>query len=372
MTTGDPVQVVFGLFALAFGGLFGSFANVCIYRLPLGLSIVRPGSRCPACGHPVRPFDNVPVLAWLLLRGRCRDCRVPIPIRYPLVEALVAFLFLGSFVLFGPSLFAVAGAVLATAAVILTATDLEHRILPDEVTLGAMTLGLVLAGTQGFSVLLESAAGALLGAGVLFGIRAGYQAIRGVEGMGLGDVKMGAMIGALSGASGVFVTFLFASLAGALFGLFLTALRQVVWAAQRRKSGPCRGDLLLDGHGRIAFASRKWSSIPGAAAVGNLPGASGPAARPLVALLRLARRRRSSGKGLVTFGRIVVESGDDFRVVAARVEPSGEQMLLQLFRVDIPFGVFLAFGSLLAFTLGRMVLQGVLQWPSSWLGSLLP
>jgi leader peptidase (prepilin peptidase) / N-methyltransferase len=369
-------EAVADLLVLAIGAIVGSFANVCIHRLPRGESVVSPPSHCPSCGRPVRPRDNVPVLAWLWLRGRCRDCRAEIPVRYPLVEAGMAILFLGSRWLFGFTVDAAAGAVLAAAAVILTATDLEHRVLPDEVTLGAGLLGLLLAGFRGLSPLLESALGAAAGAGLLLLIRAAYRAVRGGEGMGLGDVKMAGMIGALAGGAGLLVTFLLASAAGALFGLLSTLLREAAWAAARRRAAagavPASA-LVLDGEGRIRAAGARWRSIPGAAPEGSAPSASGPAARPVAALVRLARRRRSRGIAATSCGRLVLEEGEFFRVVAARVEEgrAGGSLVL-LWRVDIPFGVFLAAGSLLAFALGRPILTGLLGWPEAFLGSLLP
>jgi len=376
------LEVAADLFVTVLGAVVGSFANVCIHRLPRGESVVSPPSHCPSCGASVRPWDNVPILSWLWLSGRCRDCRSPIPVRYPLVEAGVAALFLASRWLFGFTLAAAAGAVLATAAVILAATDLEHRVLPDEVTLGGAALGLSLAALHGLHPFLESALGAAAGAGVLFLIRIVYRAVRGAEGMGLGDVKMAAMVGAFSGGAGVLLTFLFASAAGALFGLLSTLLRQADWAVARRLRGD-RGfsgfggfdgsGLLVGADGKIRYASARWLAIPGAAAAGASVADSGPAARPVVALLRLAHIRRNRGQETTSYGRIVLEEGEFFRVLAVRVELSRDGgSLVLLWRVDIPFGVFLAAGSLLAFALGRPLLTGALGWPVSFLGSLLP
>ncbi|HEX7578957.1 MAG TPA: prepilin peptidase [Thermoanaerobaculia bacterium] len=370
------LEVAADLFVTALGAVVGSFANVCIHRLPRGESVVSPPSHCPSCGASVRPYDNVPILSWLWLSGRCRDCRSPISVRYPLVEAGVAALFLASRLLFGFTLAAAAGAVLATAAVILAATDLEHRVLPDEVTLGGAALGLSLAALHGLQPFLESALGAAAGAAVLFLIRIVYRAVRGAEGMGLGDVKMAAMIGAFSGGAGVLLTFLFASAAGALFGLLSTLLREADWAVARRLRGGggfSGSGLLVGADGKIRYAPARWSAIPGAAPVGAAPGDSGPAASPVVALLRLARIRRGHGQETTSFGRLVLEEGEFFRVLAVRVEPSGDGgSRVLLWRVDIPFGVFLAAGSLLAFALGRPLLAGALGWPASFLGSLLP
>ena len=131
----SAVDGLFLGFFFATGAIVGSFANVCIHRLPRGASVVQPGSRCPACGAPIAFYDNVPVVSWLVLGGRCRRCRAPISARYPLVETLVALLFLAAGFLYGPTLVAASAALLAGACVILAATDLEARTLPDEVTL---------------------------------------------------------------------------------------------------------------------------------------------------------------------------------------------------------------------------------------------
>ncbi len=136
--------VILGLF-FATGAIVGSFANVCIHRLPRGASVVHPGSHCPACGAPIAFYDNVPVVSWLVLRGRCRRCGAPIDIRYPVVEMLVALLFLAAGLLYGPTLVAASAALLSAACVILAATDLEARTLPDEVTFSTLGCGVLLA-----------------------------------------------------------------------------------------------------------------------------------------------------------------------------------------------------------------------------------
>jgi hypothetical protein len=247
------------------------------------------------------------------------------------------------------------------------------------VTVGGAALGFALAGLRGLHPFIESVLGALAGAGVLLLIRAVYKAVRGTEGMGLGDVKMAAMIGALSGGAGLLVTFFLASVAGAVFGLLSTLLREAAWAMTRRGAGSGSGKgagasgLLVGADGKILAAGAAWRAIPGAAEAGSPPTRSGPAALPIVALLRLARRRRVRGEPVTSCGRLALEEGDFFRVLAIRVEASGEgDDLVLLWRVDIPFGVFLATGSLLAYTLGRPLLEGALGWPASFLGSLLP
>ncbi|HEV8268822.1 MAG TPA: prepilin peptidase, partial [Thermoanaerobaculia bacterium] len=225
-----------GAFSFFAGLVFGSFANVCVHRLPRGESVVSPPSRCPACGRRIAPFDNVPVLAWLWLRGRCRSCRAPISVQYPAVEMLVGVLFLASFLLFGPTPSAARGALLSFAVVVLVLTDLRDRVLPDEITFGVLLCGVVVSLVQDLAAsgprraVLWSLAGAAVGALLLGAVRALYLAWRGVEGMGLGDVKMIAMVGALEGPAGVFTTLLLASVAGALLGIGLVAVRSVRFA----------------------------------------------------------------------------------------------------------------------------------------------
>jgi leader peptidase (prepilin peptidase)/N-methyltransferase len=250
----------FAAFAGVLGALVGSFLNVVVHRLPRGESIVHPGSRCPSCGRPIRPWHNVPILAWLALRGRCRDCGVRIPARYPLVEAGTAALFALIAQRFGPApttlLWLAFGAILLAAALI----DAEHRIIPDELSLGGLALGLTLMpaarvyeGAAASDAWLHAGAGAVLGGGMLWVVgfvHARVCALAGrrfehwpgededfprpgsldwwtwFPGMGFGDVKLLAMIGSFVGPVGVVYTVVAASLAGLVFGL--------VWALLRR------------------------------------------------------------------------------------------------------------------------------------------
>lgn len=361
------------------GAVVGSFANVCIHRLPRGESVVRPRSRCPGCGGPIAAWDNVPVLSWLLLRGRCRACRAPISPRYPLVEALVGALFAAAALLHGLGPVALAGALLATAAVVLTATDLEARVLPDEVTIGVLVLGVLLAaardlpslGAQGpgafRSHLLPSLAGAAFGAALVWGVGAAYRLVRGAEGMGLGDVKMIAMIGAFVGPAGVLLTLFGASLAGTLVAGLPGLLRVAAWRRAfetARSSGPsaervaARRGLLVGSDGRVAVAGPRWREIPGSPAEGAPLSPAGPVARPAAAFARLALRRAGSGR-TTSFGRLAVEDeeGDFFRVLTARAEAVPGGVLVLLARVDVPFGVFLAIASVAVWQWGGPVVD---------------
>jgi len=208
------------------GLVSGSFLNVVIHRLPRGESVAFPGSHCPACGAPIRPYDNVPVLSWLVLRGRCRVCRAPISARYPFVELANAVLWVAVFLRVPGWADFASGAFLCSACLALLAIDAEFRILPDRITLTGIAVGLTLSFFSRVRTPASSFFGAAIGAGGLWLVAFLYEKWKKVEGMGLGDVKMLGMIGALLGASGVVVTVLLASVAGSLVGLALVAARR--------------------------------------------------------------------------------------------------------------------------------------------------
>ena len=379
MTAADGVvlALVFGL-----GLVAGSFANVCIHRLPRGESVVRPPSRCPACGARVKWHDNVPVLSWLALGGRCRACRAPISPRYPLVELAGGLIFAAAGLLYGPTPLAAGAALLALACLILVATDLETRTLPDEVTLGTLLLGVAVAAVRdrggappgapfltAHAHLAESVLGAAAGAAFLELVRRAYAAVRGGEGMGGGDVKMLAMAGAFTGPAGVFLTLFFASLAGTAVAGGAAIVRRARWAAAFARARAAAaaaaasarsGGLLVAADGRIAAAGPRWRELPGGAAEGEPLGADRRAAGRLLAFLRLARRRAARGSPSSS-GRLALDDGADFfRVLAARAEGTPAGLLVLLARADVPFGVFLAAGAVLAFALGRAALEFLL------------
>jgi leader peptidase (prepilin peptidase)/N-methyltransferase len=231
--------------ATALGLVLGSFANVCIHRLPLGQSVVWARSACPSCGHLVRARDNVPLLSWLLLGGRCRDCRQPIPGRYPLVEALTGGLFLALALVFGPGAGFAVMALFALMMLILFFTDLETMLLPDRVTLTGTAAGLLLAPANplldapgaGLQAVGQAAAGAAAGAGLILLVMLGWRLYSSRrfgkdadpdlrEGMGMGDLKMLMLIGAFVGLRQVFFVTFAAALAGSLVGLGLMARRR--------------------------------------------------------------------------------------------------------------------------------------------------
>jgi leader peptidase (prepilin peptidase)/N-methyltransferase len=220
MTTVVPI-VVAGLF----GAVIGSFLNVCIYRLPLGRSVVWPGSACGSCGHMLAWYENIPVVSYLVLRGRCRACRSPISLRYPFVELLTAAMFAAAWWYYGPGALLVSRLVFGCALIVLFAVDLEHHLLPNLITVPGIVAGL------GFSFLTEpgwfdSLLGIVVGGGVLWAIAEAYYLVRHEEGLGMGDVKMLAMIGAFVGWKLTLITLMMASFAGSFVGILLIVSRR--------------------------------------------------------------------------------------------------------------------------------------------------
>jgi leader peptidase (prepilin peptidase)/N-methyltransferase len=208
------------LVAALFGALVGSFLNVCIHRLPLGTSIVWPGSACPHCGRPLAWFENIPILSYLALRGRCRTCRAPITARYPTIEALTAAMFALGWWYYGPSVLLASRLVLGCALIALFEIDREHQLLPHAITLPGIIVGFI------FSVFTEpgwqsSLLGILVGGGTLLGVGQVYYWLRHEEGLGMGDFKMLAMIGAFLGWPLTLVTLMMASFVGSIVGVVL-------------------------------------------------------------------------------------------------------------------------------------------------------
>jgi leader peptidase (prepilin peptidase)/N-methyltransferase len=215
----------------AFGLAFGSFLNVVIYRLPRRQSLAWPGSYCPECRTPIRWYDNLPVFGWLMLGGRCRSCRTPIGIRYPIVEAVTGALFVIHGLVFGWDAILVPRLLFACAMVALFAIDLEHKLLPDAITLPGMVVGVV------FSLffppgLFNSVLGVLLGYGSLWFIATAWKLVRSQQAMGGGDLKMLGMVGAYLGWKGVVVTFLLSFLIGGFVAGLLLAIRRVRLASE--------------------------------------------------------------------------------------------------------------------------------------------
>ena len=209
-----------------FGLVIGSFLNVCIHRLPASQSIVHPRSRCPQCGHLIRIYDNIPVLSYLMLRGRCRDCGARISLRYPVVELLSGAFAAMAVARFGLGWQALLMYALIAAFLVITFIDLDHRIIPDVITLPGIPIGLAASFGPGMISPLESLVGILAGGGSLFLVAWGYQLVTQREGMGGGDIKLLAMIGAFIGWKGVLLTIFIASLTGTLAGMALIFRRR--------------------------------------------------------------------------------------------------------------------------------------------------
>ncbi len=262
------VETVIPFFFFLFGIVIGSFLNVCISRIPEGLSIVSPGSRCPRCLKPIKPYDNIPVFGWLLLRGKCRNCGLPISPMYPLVEFVTGLLFVLTYYEYGANLLTLKWLIFSCMIIVLVVTDFLVRILPDLINFPGMAMGLLFAfrvpipdstavtlffllgyrkfpfQTDMFFNVLNAVLGALVGSMLLWGAAAFYKLLRKREGMGMGDVKMMAMVGSFLGPRGTFLTILLGTLLGSVIGLLWVGSlylfgwkRAVAERASRRRLG---------------------------------------------------------------------------------------------------------------------------------------
>ena len=218
---------IFGeLSFLILGAVIGSFLNVCIYRLPREKSIVHPPSSCTNCGKPVRFYDNIPLLSYVLLRGKCRDCGAPISLKYPIVEAITALLFVVLYRNLGLTFELFVFIVFVSALIVISFIDLEFKIIPDALSIGGVIVGFLFSIARPFFRsmdpkfgILDSLYGILLGGGILFAIAWIYQLITKREGMGGGDIKLLGMIGAFCGLKGVIFSLICGSVAGTLVGV---------------------------------------------------------------------------------------------------------------------------------------------------------
>jgi leader peptidase (prepilin peptidase)/N-methyltransferase len=252
-------------FIFLFGMVIGSFLNVCILRIPEDLSIVAPASRCPRCQTPIQWYDNVPVFGWMWLRGKCRTCGLPISPMYPIVELGTGLLFVACYQEFGLTQTTIKWLFFTCLLIVLTITDLRERILPDLVNwpgfLAGVFFSAVVPPNDGSALwlyrnlvhripprpvqgLLDSLLGAAFGSFLLWGVAATYKRVRGREGMGMGDVKMMAMVGAFLGIRGTFFTILLGTLLGTLIGISIIVLlyaagwhRKLAERASRRRLG---------------------------------------------------------------------------------------------------------------------------------------
>ena len=266
-------------FFFLFGIVIGSFLNVCITRIPEGLSIVRPASRCPRCETPIKPYDNIPILSWFLLRGKCRHCGLPISPMYPIIEFLTGAFFVLTYYAFGITLPTFKWLFFGCLLIVLIVTDLRVRLLPDAVTFFGLGLGLAFATRifpssflgiyglgfrlphklpHGVAGVVDSLLGAAFGSFLLLGAAILYKLIRHRDGMGMGDVKMMAMVGAFLGLRGAFLTILFGTLLGSIVGI---ATVLVLYLSGWKRDLAARAARRGLGHGnanslRLAIASQ--------------------------------------------------------------------------------------------------------------------
>jgi leader peptidase (prepilin peptidase)/N-methyltransferase len=217
----------FLIIAFTFGAVVGSFANVVIYRLPLSLNLVSPRSHCGKCKTPISWFENIPIISFLLLRARCRHCGISIGWIHPTVEIISGFLACACYLRFGFGFQAFYFFVLLTALLIASFIDLNHRIIPDSISMGGAVLSFAVAGIFQWAnkywhiSFVESLMGLVVGGGFLWLIAWGYEKITGREGMGFGDVKLVALFGTVAGWQGTIASIFIASLLGSVVGLFL-------------------------------------------------------------------------------------------------------------------------------------------------------
>jgi leader peptidase (prepilin peptidase) / N-methyltransferase len=213
------------VYSFIFGLLVGSFLNVCICRIPVEQSIVSPGSHCPRCERPIRFYDNIPLMSYLILGGKCRYCRASISLQYPLIEGVTALSSLLLFLRFGPSLDYLFYFAFVAALITITVIDLYHQIIPDVISLPGLAVGLLASLILPEITFLNSVFGTLLGGGSLFLVATVYQWLFKREGMGGGDVKLLAMIGAFLGWKAVILTIFLSSLIGSVTGIALILVK---------------------------------------------------------------------------------------------------------------------------------------------------
>jgi leader peptidase (prepilin peptidase)/N-methyltransferase len=218
-----PESILFFVLGL----VFGSFLNACIYRLPRGKSILWPGSHCPACKAPIKPWDNIPLVSYLFLLGCCRACKTKIGWRYPFVEGLTGLLFVGLYVKFGMTAQIIAWLALGALLIAITFIDIEFQLILNKITIPGLVLGLMLSWQLIEMNLLQIAFGALIGGGLLVGIAFMGKMLFGKESMGMGDVKMAAMIGVFLGAKGIAIALFFGFLIAGLFSFAGLAMKKL-------------------------------------------------------------------------------------------------------------------------------------------------
>jgi leader peptidase (prepilin peptidase)/N-methyltransferase len=211
---------------IVFGFAWGSFLNVLIYRIPRDMSIIKPASSCPVCKKKIKVYDNIPILSYLILRGKCRYCKAKIPLTYPLVEFLTPLSFILLYIHYSLSFFFFASCVFASAMIVLGFIDFFHMILPDVITLPGLVLAIVYSFFRKDLNLTQALIGAVTGAGFLLLVYGTYYLVRKKEGLGMGDVTMMLLIGAYLGWKQAFFTLILASFVGALVGVFVILFRK--------------------------------------------------------------------------------------------------------------------------------------------------
>lgn len=226
-------MIILYILTFVFGAIIGSFLNVCIYRLPRNLSIISPSSRCPSCQSPVRPYDNIPIISYIILKGRCRDCGTVISLRYPFVESLNALMYIFIIWRFGlgwhiPFMFA-----FISGLIVITFIDLDFQIIPDSITLPGIPIGLIAASltipdpfSRGYHVgFINSLVGIISGGGLFYLIAVLGEKAFGQEAMGGGDIKLMAMIGGFLGWKSILLTTFAASLIGSIAGIMFMIIK---------------------------------------------------------------------------------------------------------------------------------------------------
>jgi len=231
------VEPILRFFFFALGCCLGSFFNVVIHRLPRGESIVSPGSRCPSCGSGIAWYDNIPLLSYLLLRGRCRHCNARISLRYPLVELLTGVLVFLLYRQFGLGVSFFIFLVFAALLVLIAFIDLDTYLIPDVLSLSGLAVGLAASFVGSHITWIDSVMGVLLGGGLFYAVAWAYQVLRKQDGLGGGDIKLLAMIGAFTGWQGVLFTIFLSSVVGTVVGLAVM-LRRGQGMAARIPFGP--------------------------------------------------------------------------------------------------------------------------------------
>ncbi len=209
---------VMKIFFFIFGIVIGSFLNVCIHRIPLKKSIIYPSSSCPECGEKIRFFDNIPLISYIVLRGRCRYCSKPIPIRYPLVELMMGLLSVALFLRYGVGHQYFLFLIFSASLLVISFIDLQHRIIPDVISIPGVLLGLAISFIPGDITWYDSLIGIVGGGGILYLVAVVFERLTGKEGMGGGDIKLLAMIGAWMGWRPLPFIILISSLTGAIVG----------------------------------------------------------------------------------------------------------------------------------------------------------